>query len=709
MDHNAQPLWRSALGAAVSWRNLLLAGAHGAAACGIYLAFYYDAPRPWQLWDAAGAFVTTVGSLVLLLGLATGLAHLLRRRWRARFSSWDGSKAWLAVPALALVTALGGWLVEPVARAWVIVGCIALGGLLTTLALSQIRAARVGKADALGDAALGTWCALVIVELIFHGSTGGFFRWPAINGLLRVMSAEVVAFLFGPEALTVAGIAVTYLLGLALVAVMGRRVRWPDLERARFALAGVAIAGGVIAMSLAPGDARLRWIHHVHPTVSDLAHPASPDMVEPGEAPVVNLPSAQAYAAEPGRRSRAKNLVVIYIDTLSRGHLEVFGYDRPVAPNIARLARQSVRFTRARTNAGHTDLATVALFYGVHPYLNARKEDDYRRGHGGVPFHALLAQRGFPVAVLSGDWESQERGYAPLFPSICDRFLDARTAADQAEVSVWSGLREDIVVDEFLGWYPGQDRFVAYLKFIRPHQPYYTPDDGPRPFQPAAQRWSLADFHPTPDRAALVLNRYDNAVHWVDVQIGRVLDDLQRTGAWEDTAVILLADHGEAWGEHALYGHAMQQFEEFLSVPLLVRVPGVAPRDDGRMVSTVDVAPTVLDILGAPAHPSHEGGSLLDPAYAPEEFLAVSNITADLGTLQVGPWKYTEALLAGDRWLFHLERDPHERENLAWTPEHAARADQMRDRLRARLRLQLARAEALRTQETRSLLGQGGR
>jgi arylsulfatase A-like enzyme len=378
-----------------------------------------------------------------------------------------------------------------------------------------------------------------------------------------------------------------------------------------------------------------------------------------------------------------------------------------VAPNIAALARESVLFTQARTNAGHTDLATVALFYGIHPYLTSSKAEDLRKGHGGAPFHLLVKARGFSVAILSGDWEQQTRGYAPLFPDRCDLFLDARTAPNQPEVVAWSGLREDIIVSRFCQWYPRaleRGPFLAYLKFIRPHQPYYTPDDAPRPFVPAATRWSITDFHPGRSRAREVLNRYDNAVHWVDAQVGRVVDDLRASGAWEDTAVVLLSDHGEAWGEHALYGHAMQHFEEFLSVPLLVRVPGVAPRVDRRQVSSVDVAPTILDILGAPPHPTHEGHSLLDTTYEPEEFFALSNTANALATLHVGPWKFTESLISGERWLFHMERDPKERENVAWDEAHVDTSRRMHRRLRRRMSDQLGRMEALRQTPTTELI-----
>jgi arylsulfatase A-like enzyme len=167
---------------------------------------------------------------------------------------------------------------------------------------------------------------------------------------------------------------------------------------------------------------------------------------------------------------------------------------------------------------------------------------------------------------------------------------------------------------------------------------------------------------------------------------------------------VLVADHGEAWGQHGWFTHGYQGYEEFLEVPLILHQPGAAPKIDARPVALLDVGPTVLDLLGLPAYGNHQGKSLLGDDVS-SIFWAYSNSAARLTTMEIGPWKYTENLLTTEATLFHMERDADERDNVAYEPEHAERRAALRFLLHEGQRLQLGWARELRAQSTASLLG----
>ena len=91
---------------------------------------------------------------------------------------------------------------------------------------------------------------------------------------------------------------------------------------------------------------------------------------------------------------------------------------------------------------------------------------------------------------------------------------------------------------------------------------------------------------------------YDGNLAWVDSEVGRVLDGLKKRGEWDRTIIVVTSDHGEAFWEHRVRGHGDHVFEEFVHVPLVIRVPGLAPRRVAEAVELVDVVPTLLDLAG---------------------------------------------------------------------------------------------------------------
>ena len=146
---------------------------------------------------------------------------------------------------------------------------------------------------------------------------------------------------------------------------------------------------------------------------------------------------------------------------------------------------------------------------------------------------------------------------------------------------------------------------------------------GDRP-ETAAERALFEDWWPMPDKPAVPAEQidrlrdgYDSCISYLDARIGRLLGALRRRGVLQDTIVIVTSDHGEAFGEHELFGHGGSLYEDRIRVPLTIVAPGQVPagRVVERPVSLRDVPATILGLLGIESMPM-PGASLLDGSSA---------------------------------------------------------------------------------------------
>ena len=266
-----------------------------------------------------------------------------------------------------------------------------------------------------------------------------------------------------------------------------------------------------------------------------------------------------------------------------------------------------------------------------------------------------------------------------------------------------------------------------WLHLMDPHGPYFPPPEYRRQFDPKdyvrpgegplplgktnfglhmipAYQVVEGDTDPASYRA-----RYDAEIRYVDDHVGAIVAALRRRGLWDRTLLVLTADHGEALGEHDYYfAHGWFVSDDALRVPLIVHGPGFpAGRRVGGSVSLVDVAPTILDAIGAPPPSVSEGRSLqpmLTGDDGDRDAFAQTYYGEGLVALRAGRLKYvfkppyaspgtprpaSDPVLpeAAAEWLFDLGLDPGESTNLVETRAQEAAP------LRARLQTWLADQE----------------
>jgi arylsulfatase A-like enzyme len=192
----------------------------------------------------------------------------------------------------------------------------------------------------------------------------------------------------------------------------------------------------------------------------------------------------------------------------------------------------------------------------------------------------------------------------------------------------------------------GQRFFLHYLP-IAGHHPYATPERGPFPDSDDA-------------------GQYLNALHFGDAAIGQFLDGLRTRRLDTNTLFVIYGDHGEAFGQHeGNYGHTFSLYEENVHVPMLVAASGLVSRQmrSTRVVSLVDVAPTVLDLTGLRMPANYQGQSML--ANGRDMALFFADYSLGLLGLRDGSLKVIHAIDSGRSSLFDLDADPEERVNLA--------------------------------------------
>jgi arylsulfatase A-like enzyme len=238
---------------------------------------------------------------------------------------------------------------------------------------------------------------------------------------------------------------------------------------------------------------------------------------------------------------------------------------------------------------------------------------------------------------------------------------------------------------EWLGQNAG-NRFFAYVHFREPHFPYDPPPPydtlfGPAPIFPdGLQDWEAVESY---NRAAArgvevpaeVLDRiqtlYEGNLAYVDHLVGEILAELDRLGLAERTAVVLTADHGEALFEHGFIGHNTQLYEESVRVPLMWRVPGIAPRRVADVVELIDLAPTVLGLVGLGALPAVEAmqGRSLVPLLVGDRAVERPAFSRTLWnkprySVRDRESKYIWDSRSGTSELYDLTRDPSEKVNV---------------------------------------------
>lgn len=380
--------------------------------------------------------------------------------------------------------------------------------------------------------------------------------------------------------------------------------------------------------------------------------------------------------------SARPNVLLVVIDSLTTRHLGYVGYSRPITPNIDRIAARSMRLLRAWATATHSNYAQPAILSSLFPrripWLDQYTRLDYPR----VLLHDVFHRAGHTAATISSQ-DQNWQGIARFEETATPIFLWHAPDYDGPRVDIISEkvVPDHVTAERAIAWMKShQDKpFSLYVNFQIAHFPYGLPDGVAPRYTPAYYPHTANFVRYGETEKPILTNRYDNAIAYVDAQVGKLEQYLSQSGLLDKTILVITADHGEMMGEHGVVTHGKSLFEGEARVPLLVHYPPkVAPRDVLTPVSHLDVLPTISDLAGIPPHPAFQGHSFANPAaHAAKRvgiFMNTQGYQMTEGVICY-PWKLwidrTEGNIVR---LFHLDDDPNENRNLAKAKPAVSRA-----------------------------------
>jgi arylsulfatase A-like enzyme len=388
------------------------------------------------------------------------------------------------------------------------------------------------------------------------------------------------------------------------------------------------------------------------------------EMLKASAAAGLGLPALRAMATAAGAARRKPNLLFLWTDEQRADTMTAYGNRKIHAPNLNKLAAQSVVFGRPYVSQPVCTPSRSTVMSGLWPHTSGCTanniplpadvpvlpeivgDPDYRTAYMGK-WHLgdeIFAQHGFE------EWAAIEDGYSGYYSK--DRDRDARSGYHRFLASL--GYEPDAggkfsrgfaarrplehskpkfletTACDFLARHRG-DPFMLYVNFLEPHMPFFGPLDDehdpatvdlpanlddpleenePLRYHALRERW--VKEYPTADDVRKLIARYWGLVTEVDLSVGAILGKLEELGLADNTIVVYTSDHGDMMGAHHMVAKGCM-YEEAAKVPWLMRIPqiGMTGRTIDRPVSHIDMVPTLLDLMGVQSDRNLPGQSLV--------------------------------------------------------------------------------------------------
>lgn len=361
------------------------------------------------------------------------------------------------------------------------------------------------------------------------------------------------------------------------------------------------------------------------------------------------LPFALAACGPKATPDARPNVLLVTLDTVRVDHLGCYGHTKARTPNLDALAARGVRFERAYATTPYTLPSHATLLSGCYPAAHGVHVNFQGAVHGAAPLLAEeLAKTGYATGafVACGVLDRRfglARGFA-CYDDLSNRPLNSN---DQVERPCSDVTRSALA---WLGE-SAQRPFFAWLHYYDAHDPHVPPE-------------GFTNFD----------DPYDGEIAAIDAELGKVLKELEHSGRLANTWIVVVADHGEDFGEHGVEGHGLFVYDTSMHVPLIVAGP--SPLRAGTTVATpvglVDVRATLHEILGT-ASPAPADGVSFAPALRGEsarerpillesEYSQRSFGWAPLRGVVSERWKW---IRAPEPELYDLSADPRETRNRA--------------------------------------------
>lgn len=357
-------------------------------------------------------------------------------------------------------------------------------------------------------------------------------------------------------------------------------------------------------------------------------------------------------------KPRGTNVVLITFDALRSDRVGAYGYNRNTTPNIDEFSRDSVLFKEAIAQSTWTLPSLSSLMTSRYPSNIGMLDYNSAIPEEIETLPKILSKRGYKTFALYDQVYASVVAHGIFrksnYVSKGNYNFSKRMAHSAAQI-----IREN-----------NDSSFFLWAHFLYPHcAPYRLPE----PFlglyanhskECICKNLGICDEDV---RSSYYSNVYDERVKYIDQQFGRILRSLKEQNLYNESLIIISADHGEGLGEHGIWKHNEEPYDEQIHVPLVIKFPNreFSGKVIERQVRLIDLIPTVLDFLGLSRSPSSEGTSLL-PIVNNEslERLPAVSEKKNWVSIRTQKWKYIEGRNGSSRELYNLKKDPDEKNNL---------------------------------------------
>jgi arylsulfatase A-like enzyme len=350
-------------------------------------------------------------------------------------------------------------------------------------------------------------------------------------------------------------------------------------------------------------------------------------------------PAVRQRAAKEAGAGPPQTVILIQGDTLRKDHLDVYGYQRPTAPTLRRLAEEGALFQHAITQTSWTKAATPSVMTSLYPTTHGVHQIPDRLPASATTLAEVFREAGyatvsFASAGFTGTFTNLHQGFEELH--------EVESTVGRAGPAGGSTKTAREYVDRLTDWlehHRDVPSFV-YLHFMDPHSPY-------EPYPPYNSMWADPEGREEYLRAQQVLKKfvgnafladrgmatrdelleagldpeafirfskdwYDGSIRGMDAEIARLVERMQELGLKDRSLIAFFADHGEEFHDHGRMWHGQSIYGEMVRVPLILWGPGRVPKGVKveEPVGLIDVMPTLLEYAGLPSPPGIQGQSL---------------------------------------------------------------------------------------------------
>ena len=400
------------------------------------------------------------------------------------------------------------------------------------------------------------------------------------------------------------------------------------------------------------------------------------------------------------------NIIIYVLDSLRADHLSCYGYDRETTPNIDGLAKEGIVFENAYSQSTWTRPSAASILTGGYPGFHKTTTRESRLPCEIPVIPELLRDRGFKTAAFSAMGNvSSALGFNRGFDRFYDLFkekslvgkrtmstIDRERLYFESEKEVVLPLAKDI--NQFFFPYlrsTGKSDFFAFIWSIDTHIPF-SAQDGTKRFCSDSESKSWPGEKPNGERNNLIkkawlrlreepaqlksqirkeIDLYDSEIYYADHHIGKLIEELKRLNIYDETVIIVTADHGEGFSEYGRVSrHGFLPYDEIIRVPLIIKLPDCPEFQEFKgvrrksVVQLIDLAPTILSLTDGTDEQKFQGRNIMPIIQTDASIInytfsetRVHEYTSTYLSIRGDGYKYIKTILP--EWsLFNIRKDP---------------------------------------------------